>query len=114
MTWNACGFFYVLSLSLSGVTKENQENVLGQLVSMLTVETLVPCARSASSKQDIAAMDAGPIHVGQHEFFLSLILSLSPHNNICKGGKCSCLHLECHQHLQNCTLQRRVCGYNVE
>jgi len=97
MTWNACDFLCtILSLSLSEITKENQENVSGQLVSVLTVETLVPCARSTSCKQDTAAMDAGPSHVGQHGFFLSLILSLSPHNNICKGGKCSCLHLECH------------------
>ena len=79
--------FYVLSLSLSEVTKENLENVSGQLVSVLTVETLVTCVRSTSRKQDTAVMDASPSHVGQHEFFLSLILSLSPHNNICKGGK---------------------------
>jgi hypothetical protein len=79
-------FFYALFLSLCEVTKENQENVSGQLVSVLRIEILVPCARSTSCNQDTAAMDAGPSHVGQHEFFLSLILSLSKHKNICKGG----------------------------
>jgi len=36
-------FFYVLSLSLCEVTKENQENVSVQLTSVLRIETLVPC-----------------------------------------------------------------------
>ena len=62
-------FFYVLSLSLCEVTKENQENVSGQLAFVLRIETLVPRTRSTSCNQDIAAMDAGPSHVGQHEFF---------------------------------------------
>jgi len=36
-------FFYVLALPLCEVTKENQENVSGQLASVLRIETLVTC-----------------------------------------------------------------------
>ena len=35
-------FFYALSLSLCGVTKENQKNVSGYLASVLRIETLAP------------------------------------------------------------------------
>lgn len=61
--------FHVLSLSLCEVTKESQENVSGQLASVLRIETLVPCTWSTNCNQDNAAMDARPNHVGQHEYF---------------------------------------------
>jgi hypothetical protein len=79
--------FYVFSLSLCKVTKENQENVSIQLASVLIIETLFPCTRNRSCNQDIASMDACPSRVGHHELFRSLILSLALRNNVCKKKK---------------------------
>jgi hypothetical protein len=79
--------FYVFSLSLCQVTKENHENVSRQLASVLRIETLFPCTRNRSCNQDIASMDACPSCVGHYELFKSLILSLALRNNVYKKKK---------------------------